>query len=278
MRTKQTFLLALMALSLSSYAQKITVDKISENRSTDDGYFSNRCEIDLKLSGDEVRKYKSVKIGKITKAVDQQGLDLIDPEFSGSYEDISNTAAIAKLKTKVASRKASVIKELAGEIKMYNPSESNGGIMKIKDFAKKANTNLTPALSDTKVIYITKESYEKIKKDKETTRDAEIQKLPKEAKEVALLLTDLVDAFAYVEFSGKEAVFIVEGDKSKLVDMYFENAAGKRLDGNGSMISGAVNVYYFNETIKPTFRMVLQIESPTSVKTIPFKLTNIDLP
>ncbi|MBK8389199.1 MAG: hypothetical protein IPL23_07910 [Saprospiraceae bacterium] len=278
MRTKQTFLLALMALSLSSYAQKITVDKISENRSTDDGYFSNRCEIDLKLSGDEVRKYKSVKIGKITKAVDQQGLDLIDPEFSGSYEDISNTAAIAKLKTKVASRKASVIKELAGEIKMYNPSESNGGIMKIKDFAKKANTNLTPALSDTKVIYITKESYEKIKKDKETTRDAEIQKLPKEAKEVALLLTDLVDAFAYVEFSGKEAVFIVEGDKSKLVDMYFENAAGKRLDGNGSMISGDVNVYYFNETIKPTFRMVLQIESPTSVKTIPFKLTNIDLP
>ena len=278
MRTKQTFLLALMALSLSSYAQKITVDKISENRSTDDGYFSNRCEIDLKLSGDEVRKYKSVKIGKITKAVDQQGLDLIDPEFSGSYEDISNTAAIAKLKTKVASRKASVIKELAGEIKMYNPSESNGGIMKIKDFAKKANTNLTPALSDTKVIYITKESYEKIKKDKETTRDAEIQKLPKEAKEVALLLTDLVDAFAYVEFSGKEAVFIVEGDKSKLVDMYFENAAGKRLDGNGSMISGDVNVYYFNETIKPTFRMVLQIEYPTSVKTIPFKLTNIDLP
>lgn len=275
---KFVLLFALFGISLTSFAQKVTVHKISENRSTEDGFFSNRCEIELKVSGDEVRKYQSVKIGKMSKAIDQQGLDLIDPEFTQSYVEISNTTAIAKLETRIASRKSSVIKELSGEIKLYQPSETNGSVLKIKDFAKKANTNLTPSLADTKVIYVTKESYEKMKKDKATMREAEIQKLPKDAREVAELLTGLVDAFEYIEWNGKEAVFIVEGDKSKLVDLYFENAAGKKIEGQGSMISGDVHVYYISEAVKPTFRLVLQIESPGSVKTIPFKLTNVDLP
>ena len=51
-----------LSVSISVFSQKVSVSKIDESRSTSDSSFDNKCEIELKISGDEVRKYKFVKI------------------------------------------------------------------------------------------------------------------------------------------------------------------------------------------------------------------------
>ena len=100
-----------LSVSISVFSQKISVSKIDESRSTSDSSFDNKCEIELKISGDEVRKYKFVKISKITKATDDQDLDLINEDHNDfEYKEIEENAKV-EIETKIPARKAKVIND-----------------------------------------------------------------------------------------------------------------------------------------------------------------------
>jgi hypothetical protein len=73
-------------------------------------------------------------------------------------------------------------------------------------------------------------------------------------------------------------MFVMDGDETKLVEVYFEDPAGKKIERNGYTKSGNLIAYYFNEKPSPNWKLVLNIESAGSIKKIPFTLTNIDLP
>ncbi len=76
----------LAGFSLSVWGQKVTVYSVTEQRTTADGSYNNRCDIELEISGDEVRKYKFLKILKLSKAIDDQGLDLLMNEEDNDFE------------------------------------------------------------------------------------------------------------------------------------------------------------------------------------------------
>lgn len=262
-----------------SFSQKVSVSEINEKRSTSDNSFSNECEIELKIWGDEVRKYKFVKINKITKAIDDQGIDLLnEDQKDNDFSKIDQTAKV-KLETKIPSRKAKTIKELSGEVSLYNPNQANGSEIKISNYQNKTNVNLLPNKSEIEVIYLTKESYTKYVQENKDKKEEELKKLPEAAR---LLAQGLLGAFDGLFSSGdtddNQVYFYVNGDKSKFVDLYFEDTTGKKIERNGSMSSNRLFTYYFEEKPNPNWKLVINIENDKSIKKIPFKLVDIELP
>lgn len=153
-----------LSVSISVFSQKVSVSKIDESRSTSDSSFDNKCEIELKISGDEVRKYKFVKISKITKATDDQDLELINEDHNDfEYKEIDENAKV-EIETKIPARKAKVIKELSGELSLYSPTVANGAIIRITNYQTKTNINLLPNAVGVQIMYLTKESLEKFAK------------------------------------------------------------------------------------------------------------------
>jgi hypothetical protein len=263
-----------------SFSQKISVSEINEKRSTSDNSFSNECEIELKISGDEVRKYKFVKISKITKAIDDQGIDLLtEDKNNDDYTKIDQTAKI-KVETKIPARKAKTIKELSGEVSLYNPNQANGSEIKITNYQNKTNVNLLPAKSGLEIIYLTKESYAKYVKENKDKKEEELKKLPEAARQLAQgLLGAFEGLFSSDDTTDDNKIyFYVNGDKSKFVDLYFEDTTGKKIERNGSMRSDALFTYYFEEKPNPSWKLVINIETDKSIKKIPFKLIDIELP
>lgn len=269
-----------LLLTSVAFSQKISVSEINEKRSTsDNNSYNNECEIELKISGDEVRKYKFVKINKITKAIDDQGVDLINEDRTNfDYSKIDQTAKI-KLETKIASRKAKTIKELSGEVYLYNPNVANGSEIKIPNYQKKTNVNLIPGKSDIQIVYLTKESYAKYVQENKDKKAEELKKLPEAARQLAEGLLGAFDGLFSSDDSDRNQVsFYVNGDKSKFVDLYFEDATGKKIERNGSMRNSNLLTYYFEENPNPNWKMVINIETDKSTKKIPFKLIDIELP
>ncbi|WP_202702230.1 hypothetical protein [Flavobacterium sp. UGB4466] len=269
----------LLLITTVSFSQKISVSEINEKRSTSDNSFSNECEIELKISGDEVRKYKFVKISKITKAIDDQGIDLLnEDEKSNDYSKIDQTAKI-KLEIKIPARKAKTIKELSGEVSLYNPNQANGSEIKIANYQNKTNVNLLPGKSGIEIIYLTKESYTKYVQENKNKKEEELKKLPEAARLMAQGLLGAFDGlFSSGDTDDNQVYFYVNGDKSKFVDLYFEDTAGKKIERNGSMSSNSLFTYYFEEKPNPNWKLVINIESDKSIKKIPFKLVDIELP
>jgi len=278
MKIKYLLITSFLLMSLFSFGQKVTVSKIKETRSTASDFFDNKCQIEMKVSGDDLRKYQFVKISKILKATDDQGLDLLTEENEDyDYNKIEKDAVI-KVETKIAARKASVIKEISGELTLFNPTVANGSIIKISNYQSKTNVNLLPAASDLQLIYLTKESMEKFSAEQKAKKEEELKKLPEATRKLAEALISAFDSFSFMGNDPNEISFYIGGNQSKLADLYFEDAKGKKIKHNGRLKVNDLISYSYEENPKKDWILVLVVETPKSLKKLPFRLENIDLP
>jgi hypothetical protein len=279
MKTKLILTGLFIVFSATIYSQKVSVKEINEKRSTSDDSYGNKCEIELKVSGDEARKFKFVKISKVSKAIDDRDLDLLNEEQTEyNYLKLDKDSKI-ELELKIPSRKAAVIKELSGEITLYNPTESNGGLVKIENYQSKTNTNLLPKNSPVQVVYLTKEFLEKYIKANKDKKEEELKKMPEIARKMAEALLVAFDGlFGFDEDDGSQAYFYINGDSSKFVELYFEDLNGKKIEKNSSASNNGLFSYSFGEKLNPNWKLFLSIESVTSTKKVPFKLLDVELP
>lgn len=279
MKIINLLIILLVSFSTITFSQNVSVSKIIERRSTSDSHFDNKCEIELKISGDEIRKYKFVKISEITKAIDDHDLDLLESDERNDFEyEKIDKIAILKFETKIPARKATVVNEIAGELCFFNPTESNGSIVKISNYPAKTNTNLLPNKSEVQVIYLTKESLEKYAKEQELKKEEELKKLPEATRKMAEGFMGLLDIFSNFGSNPNDITFYVEGDKSKLVDIYFEDSNGKKIERNGRYQNNNIFSYSFSEKPNPNWKLVINIETNKSIKKVPFKIEKIELP
>lgn len=277
MQLKNSITFLLLISFTSTFSQVVSINKIDERRSTSDSYFDNKCEIEFKITGDEVRKYKLVKISKILSVIDDQGVNLIKEEDNYRYEEIDNNAKV-KIETKIPSRKSTVIKEISGEIILYNPTDMNGAIIKITDYQNKTNANLLPSTAGVQLVYLTKESVEKYSNDQKLKKEEDLKKLPEPARKMAEEILKSFDGLINFSDSPSEPTFLIQGDESKFVDLYFENENGQKIKRNGYSQRNNLITYSFNEKPNPNWKLVLNIENNASVKKVPFNLINIALP
>lgn len=278
MQKKQLAICLILSFSISAFAQKVSVNKIDESRSTSDGSFDNKCEIELKISGDEVRKYKFVKISKITKVIDDQELDLLKEDGNDfEYKEVDRDVKV-EIETKIPARKATVIKELSGELSFYSPTEVNGAIIKILNYQSKTNINLLPNTVGVQVVYLTKESIEKYSNEQKLKKEEELKKLPELARKIAESMMNAFVGITDISDDPNQLTFLIEGDESKMVDLYLEDEKGQKVRRNGRSRTNNLVAYSFNEKPNPNWKLILNIETAASTKKLPFKLIDIILP
>jgi hypothetical protein len=259
-------------------AQKVSVSKVNDNRSTSESSFFSQCEVELKITGDELRRYKYLKLATLDKATDNQDFDLLkDNSGSTDYTEIDDFTKVT-VKLRNPSRKATVLAELSGQIRLYNPTLANGAIIKIPNYNAKTNVNLLPNTIGLKLIYLTKSSIDKLAAEQKKKNEAELKKLTEAERKLAEGLLELADSFGGFDTDEKSVSFILEGDASKLVDVYFEDEKGKKIERNGRMTSNEKHTFYFKDKPQPKWTMMLLVETEKSVSNLPFSLKSIDLP
>lgn len=276
----QTILSCLLLFAAPAAAQKISAGKIEETRSNEEGYFSNRCKVELKITGDEIRKYKFVRVNTLNKAMDDQGIDMIDEdELDFDYKEVEDNIVGLELNLNTSSRKATVIRELAGEVVLFNPTEANGGVIKVASFQNKPNTNLLPAKAPFKLLFLDKKALEEFHAANKDKSEAELKKLPAATRAVAQILLQAFESLSFMEDNPNQLTLLADGDASKLVKIQFEDAAGQVVESNGSMTMGEnLFTYYFNDKPDPKWRMTIFIEAAGALKKLPFTLKDIELP
>lgn len=278
MKKYLSLLLLNLGIISTAKAQTITLNGLAEIRTSSGSAFSNSCDIFLKINDENIINYKYAKLGRLEKAEDNTGKNLLHKETSFQYEALYEDQPQVALRTDVANREAKSITILKGEVVLYNPTESNGGLLKIENLKSKIHQNLSPTIPNLKIIYFTKDSKNAFLKDIKSKKEAELKKQPKETYELNQKLKATFETLEYYEDDPRAISLYIIGDAGKFVTVYFENTEGTQILKNGSMSSENVFTYYFNEEISPSWKLFLNVESEKSTKKIPFELKNIDLP
>lgn len=272
-----------IALALPLYAQNTTslhavAGDVTDSRTT--GSFNAECKIELKFTGDAAADATSVREVRVTKAVDETGRDLVrkekDPFGHSSFGSHGGTLQ-ADVKLRNPSRNATVIKLVEGEVELFSPSESNGGILVLKDVLKHpAEPVQNPALKKfgIEVIYLTKETYEAKKKQLEA-----------QDKSNGGAIGDTFGDLFKGMFGGmmssdspNSLKLYIKDPQNRVIDFQLQDAAGKELKTHGSWSMSGMHNLDLAAPAPPDTQLLIHLATPEATKSFPFKLENIPLP
>jgi hypothetical protein len=279
MRFLFTFLI--LFINFFSFSQNISVVKIEEFRSDVENILSNVCKIELKISGDELLKYTNIRLGSITRAVDDQESNLYKISTWGNrYKKIGKDGSV-EIEIQKAAREAKLIKELEGEIYLYAPSGENESEIRINEFRAKTNENFLPTNFPLKLYYLTRNSLGKFKAETLKKKSKYLNNLPEDLRKLSDLLVGIFEDLEDFGDENRDIVFLRDGDeqeKDKLIDIYFLDENNNKIEKNGLFSGGPLITYTFPKDINPNWSMVINIETEPSIQKIPFKFENLKLP
>ena len=271
-----TLLILLIPALLIS--QRVAVEQVYESRSTGDSYYSNRTELRMGITGDELRRHKFVRIANLSKVEDDQGFDLIDQDSKTDFADISGTYTSATVYIQNASRKAETIKEVSGTLEFYSPTEKNGGIVKIPKFLSKTAVDLLPKEKNLDVRLITQDSYKNLVEEQQKLREEEIAKQTPEVQEMMQAVSEIMSAFAYNDWSYPQVNLSISGDESRIVSVRVEKPDGTELTNQGHSFYDGMKTYYFGEDIEADYTLVINLHVAEAIKVVPFTIKDVILP
>jgi hypothetical protein len=273
------FLTSLFCFSIVNAAAsddiKFMVSEVKDTRTT--GEFFAGLDLKLKIIGDTISDSKGIRT-KITKAVDDTGKNLLKSEESGTdFEEINEySKGEITLELNNPSRKATSIKELAGEIEIFIPKNDPMATSTIKNFLTQTGKIISnPSLKSEKVeiTVLTKKEYEKIKEQKQ-------KEVKKEAGEIG---DALVKAFGtlfggFMEIDENSVILHIKDPDKKVIAIEFMDDKGKKLDSQGSMKMEDIRVFQFDEPLPQKAQITIFLLTPKSLMTTELKLTDIVLP
>ena len=260
---------------------RVSVSEVKDSRTT--GQFFAEMELKMKVMGDIISDAKGLKL-KITKAVDETDRNLIKSEpdkteFTNPDEYNPGQAEVT-VKLKNPSRKASVIKEIDGEVILFVPKNDPNSIATISNFMTKTGKILPDSQlksSGVEVTVLSKAEYEQFK----AAKAKEVKE--KEGELVKEFGAAVVQAFSsllggMMEIGENSVILQIKDPESKVVAIEFADKSGKGIRNIGSMKMGGVTVFEFEKPMPQDAQMTLFMITPKSLITTPVKLTDIALP
>ncbi len=278
---KPIILTLLLFLKISLTAQEISISKIEEVRSDFENVLGNICKIELKITGDSLKKYTDIRLNQIIKALDDQNQDLIKQSTWGNkYSKISENGII-EIELRKSAREAKKIKELEGNIALFMPSFETNSEVHVPHYKSFTNRNLLAPKLPFKLYYITRSSLIKLKSETKLNQNDIIKNLYGEATKLSKILNMLFNDFEIFGDEKREIVLLRDGNENdieKLIDVYFLDENNNKIEKNGFYSGGPLITYTFANDISPLYTMVIKVETAESMKIIPFKFENINLP
>lgn len=277
-----SWLVVFICLAASASADaidvRVSVSEVSDRRST--GQFFNNLEVKLKLTGDDAAEIKGINT-VITSAVDDTRRNLLSPEKNRSgFEAVreTGTGPEVTLSLKNPARKATVIKELSGELQLFMPAQDPAATVLIKDLGRSIGKPLTDKALEKagiSVIVLTKKEYDLIKKDEEqkAKNTAEKQGLDK-----ALLKAFEGLLGAFFEVGEHDLILKISDPSAKLIEVEVIDGKGTRISGQGSMKTGDLRILNYTEALPADAQLRIFLNTQKSVVSLPLKLADISLP
>lgn len=285
MRT-MTVLAACLLISAAATVRSAAADihvqagDVKDTRTTEK--FFAGLEVHLKFLGDDLDGAKSVNC-TVTKAVDDTGRDLIKEEkdrsqsSAGENCDDSGRAEIT-VQLKNPARKATMVRELAGDVVVFKPSNDPTATITFSNVNVKTGLVLahpTLAANQIKAAVLSKEQYEKKAKEAEQGADAR-NGMEKMGEGMAQAFAGMFSGMAAP--GGNSVILEVADPQAKLVSIEFLDAAGKPARSQSTMTMGAFRIYEFENPLPPTTRLRLFVATPQAMFHAPFALSNLILP
>ncbi len=276
-----------IAISLiASYAfagdLNVSVSEVRDSRTT--GQFFAGLEMKFKIMGDALLDAKGVKL-TVAKATDDTGRDLIKKDESGGREFTKpdeNRAGQVEIEAKMKNpaRKASVVKEVSGEIFVFSPGRDPNAIASIPGFMAKAGRKIeNNALKAGKVDLgiMTKKEFDQFKekqKKEVKAREGEIIKELGEA--MAKALGELFGGL--MEVTENSVILNIADPDAKVVDIEFTEASGGQLRSGSSMRTGDIRVFEFEKPVPRDAKLTVYLATSKALWKAPFKVHDIALP
>lgn len=261
----------------------VMVSEVSDRRTT--GQFFAGSEIKLKLVGDALGDIRGVRRIQITKAVDDTGRNLVTDEKISSagpfgFERIGKVSSQIEQTVKLGNpaRKASVIKEIIGNIELYAPQKDPNATVTVKNFTAQIGSPL--ALPDLRqknieITVLNKVQYEKMKKENDE-RAAKKTPSPEIADALVNVFKQLFSGFMRV--GENDLAFIINDPNSALVDIEINDEHGVAYKRGGRMSSERIHVLSFDRKIDDKAQLVIFLATPKSITKVPLLLRDILLP
>lgn len=275
--------LVILSLALPVCAQDVQMrlGDVKDTRTT--GQFFAGLDVELKLSGDTLEDAKSMKL-TIESATDDTGRNLIDSgKMRDGFEAIGSYGQknMVTLKLKNPARKAATVKEITGSIELFVPKQDPGSSAVIESFQAKTNAPFeAPGLqkANVKVIVWNKAQFDAIRAKKKESQSA---------KSLGGALSEafgeaLGGLFGFGALNDNDFAMQVEDADSKVVEIEFQDAAGKKIETNGrsSTTQNKVQtiVYNFRNKMPENAKLVVYLSSPKALLKVPLALKDVPLP
>ena len=256
----------------------VTAGDITDRR-RNDSLFTG-LEVELKLAGEAAGGVQGAR-AVVQKAVDDTGRSLLkEKEKTPDFEKASGDAPpVLKLELRNPARRATKIREASGSVELFVPGRDAASVARVDRFQAGMDRPISAAplkAAGAEVTVVSRKTY-----DAEKKKDDERKK--KEA-ESAGIAGAMVSAFSGLFEGlwgdiGDNDVLIKVDDKSKRVfgvDVY--DAAGKKIDDNGSMAIGSFRILKFAEKLPADASLRIYLMTPKSLVTAPFSLKDVALP
>lgn len=255
---------------------QVSVGEITDNRSTS---FNSECTVELKFTGDVATDAASVREVRLQEATDEVGRDLMvkenDNMSSRFFDSGHNSGALkADVKLRNPSRNATTIKVLKGEVELFSPTEANGGVLTIKNILAHPAEGIQNAELDkygVQLMYLTKEAYEAKKKE-----IAAQQKAGTDA--FGELFRGMFGGMGMMSDSKNAVLLYVKDPQKRVLGLKFVDAQGNALKTRQSWSSNEFRSTDFEAAPPADTQLIIQLATPESVKSYPFKVENIPLP
>jgi hypothetical protein len=264
--------------SAKAPAFSVTPGDITDRRRNDN--FFNRLEIEMKLEGEGLDGVKGSRT-LTKKATDDTGRNLVSEEKKTVDFDKStgSDAPQLKLELKNPSRRATSLKEVSGQVELFMPARDPNATARLDGFLSHVDKPVTaPALKTAKVglTVVSRKTYDDEKKKDEERR--------KKESESSGLAGQMVEAFAGL-FSGmmgeigeNDVLLKVTDPEKKVFSIEVFDAAGKQVEGRGSMKVSGFWILNFPEKLPADASLRVYMLTPKAVVTLPFALKNVALP
>ncbi len=260
---------------LNAQEVKVKVGEVKDSRTT--GEFFAELEIQLIFIGDILENAKSLKC-ILNTATDETERDLIKDserisEFTDVDEETPGRANVA-VKLKNPSRKSMTVKEISGEVEIYNPKKDANSIVTVKNFSKSAGKELQDQALKASGIHIsvlTADQYQEISDQKKA--DVDTSGL------LGQMINAMAGMFGNMSSTNPNNIILKIVDlNSKIIDIEFLDPTGKKIPHWGKMNMDDIVIYDFENKLPENAQLRFYLRTDKSLKVIPFVVKDIDLP
>lgn len=257
----------------------VSAGDVTDRRRNDNLFAS--LEIELRLTGEAAAGARGAR-ATVEKAVDDTGRNLIKEKSDGSNDFAKSTGdgpPALKIELRNPARRATKVRELTGQVELFVPERDPSAQARVAKFASQMDRPISaPALkaAGAAVTVVSRKTYEEEKK-----KDAERRK--KEA-EGAGIAGAMVNAFAglfegmFGDIGENDVLVRVEDKGKKVFSVDVLDAAGKPVEGMGSMKVGDFWILKFMEKLPADAGLQVSVMTPKSVVTERFALKDVALP